>query len=178
MNSLLCPLEPKKQLQVVQPVGQAAFINGRLSSQGREGLSLPRAAAGKQGKNARRATLMVSSFEPAEPLLNAVQKLAQLTGVSSSSLPPTSPTPHLRASTSGSQRKPGFQEEVPNRSLHHKRSGHRCRLPAQGPPQGLFQLWVFSVETMLSSLPRWLSGCFAGRSEMGAERENASKKGG
>lgn len=45
---------------------------------------MPLAAAGKQRKNAHRATLMVSSLEPAEPLLNVVQKLAQLTGVSSS----------------------------------------------------------------------------------------------
>lgn len=51
------------------------------------------AAAAKQGKNAHRAILMVSSFEPAGPLLNSVQRLAQLTGVSSSQLPPTAPAP-------------------------------------------------------------------------------------
>lgn len=93
MNSPLFGAE-ENWLEVLQAVQQAAaFINGLPSSQGREGLSLPLAAAGKRGKNVHRATLLVSSLEPAEPLLNAVQKLAQLTGVSSSQLPPTSPTP-------------------------------------------------------------------------------------
>ena len=36
--------------------------------------------------------------------------------------------PHLNSSTFGPWRKPGFQEEVPNRSLHHGRSGHHLRL--------------------------------------------------
>lgn len=64
-RTLLCPLGPQKWLQVLQPVQQAAFINGPLSSQGREGLSFPLAAAAKQGKNALRAMIMVSSLEPA-----------------------------------------------------------------------------------------------------------------
>lgn len=136
------------------------------------------AAAAKQGKNAHRAILMVSSSEPAGPLLNSVQKLARLTGVSSSQLPPTAPAPSSEPAPLAPRGSPASKRKF--LIGHYITNDLATAAACTGPTAGGLSILGLQPGTSAVLPPQRATqgncGCCAGRGVMGAEREDAIKK--
>lgn len=156
----------------MQPIQQAAFINGPLSSQGREGLSFPPGCSRKAGKECARGHVNGQQLRASQASAECGPEAGPADRGFLLPAPTHLPSPHLRARTS-----------APRGSAASKRKfliGHYITglwpllLPAcTGPPTGaLSTVGLQSGDSAGLPIPRGLRGCSAGRSVMGAEKEN------